>query len=550
MNQDTRSGAPGRGRRGATIGGVWPSAVLENFYERASGDPDQLEIWCYTDRLSYAPGETVRFHVNTTAARYDVEIFRDGAACETVYREEDLPGQFYPTPEDCSVAGCGWPAAFELTVSEDWRSGGYIVETTARDDSGAAFTQHHIFLVRAAGPQAAAPILLVAATGTWTAYNDWGGSNHYEGITGPGQNLYSPILSLERPFSRGFVRLPEGAPRIPLVTPPPPGAAPRYPNIEWAYANGYSKKYASAGWASYERHFVRWAEQQGYRLDLASLHDLHFRPEILEAYKCVVFVGHDEYWTWEMRDAVDRYVEAGGGVARFAGNFLWQIRLEDEGRTQVCYKYRARAEDPLRDSDQRHLTTTCWEAPEVGRPGAQTFGLNATRGVYAGWGGCVPRGAGGFTVYRPEHWVFAGTDLYYGDLLGSAARVFGYEVDGLDYGVQSGLPYATGEDGAPDGIEILAMGLATIIEEDHGNEGTLLFIGEGDVRFAAEALFGEATEEGMERLKRGSGMIVQFQRGNGIVFHAGTCEWVAGLMKRDVYVERITRNVLDRFSGA
>ena len=59
---------------------------------------------------------------------------------------------------------------------------------------------------------------------------------------------------------------------------------------------------------------MRWAEQQGYRLDLASLHDLHFRPEILEAYKCVVFVGHDEYWTWEMRDAVDRYVEAGGGV--------------------------------------------------------------------------------------------------------------------------------------------------------------------------------------------------------------------------------------------
>ena len=30
---------------------------------------------------------------------------------------------------------------------------------------------------------------------------------------------------------------------------------------------------------------------------------------------------------------------------------------------------------------------------------------------------------------------------------------------------------------------------------------------------------------------------------------AGTCEWVAGLMKGDVYVERITRNVLDRFTG-
>ncbi|MHC4611535.1 MAG: N,N-dimethylformamidase beta subunit family domain-containing protein, partial [Planctomycetota bacterium] len=175
MSEDTRSGAPGQRRRGSTTGGVWPNAVLENFYERASGDPDQLEIWCYTDRLSYAPGEVVRFHVNTTAARYDIEIFRNGAARESVYREEGRPGQSYPTPEDCSVAGCGWPVAFELTVPADWRSGGYVVETTARGDSGASFTQHHVFLVRAAGPQAAAPILLVAATGTWTAYNDWGG---------------------------------------------------------------------------------------------------------------------------------------------------------------------------------------------------------------------------------------------------------------------------------------------------------------------------------------------------------------------------------------
>lgn len=34
----------------------------------------------------------------------------------------------------------------------------------------------------------------------------------------------------------------------------------RYPYMEWAYAYGYSKKYASAGWASYERRFARWAE--------------------------------------------------------------------------------------------------------------------------------------------------------------------------------------------------------------------------------------------------------------------------------------------------
>ena len=93
--------------------------------------------------------------------------------------------------------------------------------------------------------------------------NDWGGSNHYEGITGPGANQFSPILSLSRPFAPGFVSLPEEAPRIPLRENPKMGAALRYPHMEWAYANGYSKKYASAGWASYERHYLHWLEDTG-----------------------------------------------------------------------------------------------------------------------------------------------------------------------------------------------------------------------------------------------------------------------------------------------
>jgi hypothetical protein len=42
-------------------------------------------------------------------------------------------------------------------------------------------------------------------------------------------------------------------------------------------------------------------------------------------------------------------------------------------------------------------------------------------------------------------------------------------------------------------------------------------------------------------------MMVSFPKGKGEVFHAGTCEWVAGLIDRDPFVERITRNVLDRF---
>ena len=42
-------------------------------------------------------------------------------------------------------------------------------------------------------------------------------------------------------------------------------------------------------------------------------------------------------------------------------------------------------------------------------------------------------------------------------------------------------------------------------------------------------------------------MVVTFTRGKGMVFHAGSCEWVAGLKFKDYYTETITRNVLNRF---
>ena len=529
--------------RGSSTRGQWPSAIAENFYERASNDPGDPQLWAYTDRWSYGPGETVRVHVSTTLAAFDVEIWRDGAERSVAHTRTGVAGAFQQTPENCSVAGCGWPVAFEIPVTAQWRSGGYVIRL-----SGSGLEYHHLILIRAA-PGQEAPLLLVAATGTWAAYNDWGGSNHYEGITGPGRNQFSPRVSMLRPVSRGFVVLPEGAPRVPLRTPPVMGAALRHPHVEWAYANGYSKKYASAGWASYDRHFLRWAEAAGYAVDVCALHDLHTGPDLMKRYACAVFVGHDEYWTAEMRDAVDAYVDGGGHAARFAGNFLWQTRLEAGGATQVCYKYRARAEDPFYQSKHRSLTTTAWESLEVARPGATSFGVNALRGMYAGWAGAAPRHAGGFTVYRPEHWSFAGTDLYYGDVFGANSRIFGYEVDGLDYTVRDGLPAALGTDGAPKDIQIIAMGLAVMAEENHGNRGVVHFLGDDDLRFAAEAVYGAATPEAMEKMRRGSGMMVNFKRGGGEVFTAGTCEWVAGLIGRDPFVERITRNVLDRFTG-
>ena len=58
---------------------------------------------------------------------------------------------------------------------------------------------------------------------------------------------------------------------------------------------------------------------------------------------------------------------------------------------------------------------------------------------------------------------------------------------------------------------------------------------------------GDGGDAAVERVKRGAGMIVNFPRGRGEVFHAGSCEWVAALSRRDAMVERVTTNVLARY---
>ena len=518
--------------------------ILDHYYIGPARDDAVLEIWGYTSEMSYAPGDRVALHVSTTAAEWDLEVGRDGLRYDLLLKESGLPGQHHPTPEDCSVPGCDWPVAYSFTIPADWAPGGYLIALRARrgDDE---IEEHHLILVRSS-PQDAPPYVLVCATGTWLAYNCWGGSNHYEGITGLDQNSFSPVVSTQRPWTRGFCKLPQGAPRTLTETPPKPSEMVRYPYMEWAYAYGYSKKYASAGWASYERHFARWAEAEGYPLDIIALHDLHRDPEILNRYACAVFVGHDEYWSADMRDAVDTYVDGGGHVARFAGNFLWQTRVEDGGHTQVCYKYTS-DNDPLQQGGKTHLVSGAWELPPVNRPGALTFGVNAFSGIYAGLGNCVGGGPGGFTVYRPDHWAFAGAHLGYGDVLGAGSRIFGYEVDGLDYRFEDGLPFPTCSDGAAPEIEIVAMGLATNIEENHGIWGETLYIGAGDAAYKAQIVYGETTPETLDAVRRGNGMIISWSRGKGQIFTAATCEWVAGLIRGDAQVEQVTRNVLDRF---
>ena len=177
-----------------------------------------------------------------------------------------------------------------------------------------------------------------------------------------------------------------------------------------------------------------------------------------------MIVGHDEYWSWQMRDEVDRFVDAGGNVAGSGGTSATRC---GSSRTARSRSPAGVLRIPLWGTDRQHLSAALWELPGIGRPGAQTMGLNGLGGIYTHYGVACPRSAGGYTVYRPRHWALEGTDLYYGDLLGGPpAYIASYEVDGVNYTFRKGLPYPTFDDGAPASLEIIGMCPAVAYEED------------------------------------------------------------------------------------
>ena len=68
--------------------------------EFPSADPTKLEIWGYTDSISYLPTETIKLHVHTSAKAFNVLIYRDGHKKIQVYEEKGVIGSHQKTPKN------------------------------------------------------------------------------------------------------------------------------------------------------------------------------------------------------------------------------------------------------------------------------------------------------------------------------------------------------------------------------------------------------------------------------------------------------------------
>ncbi|MBT2231288.1 DUF4082 domain-containing protein [Nonomuraea sp. NEAU-A123] len=269
----------------------------------------------YATDISINKGTTVNFKVDTDATDYRLDIYRIGyysgmgaRKIATVEPSATLP-QVQDTCVSDTVTGlvdCGnWVVSASWAVPGTAVSGVYIAKLVREDGT---FGESQItFVVR--DDTRGADVLVQTSDATWQAYNNYGGNSLYTGS--PAGRAFK--VSYNRPFNNRSAEV-SGAPESFFYNS-------EYPMVRWLEANAYDVSYAT-------------------NVDTARL-----GAELLE-HRAFLSVGHDEYWSLEMRNNVEAARGSAVNLAFFSGNeMFWKTRWEPsiDGaatpfRTMVCYK--------------------------------------------------------------------------------------------------------------------------------------------------------------------------------------------------------------------
>ncbi len=285
----------------------------------------------------------------------------------------------------------------------------------------------------------------------------------------------------------------------------------------------------SAGWPDWELPFVQWAERHGYGIDVCTNADLEDHPRLLDGKRLYLSVGHDEYWSGPMRDTVEAFIAAGA-----TRRSLRQHRLlagadggpHDRGPAATMVGYKGQLKnDPVFGTDRVGELTSIWSDHLIGRPENHMTGVSFSRGGYHRIAKRAVNGAGGYTVHRPDHWIFDGTGIGYGDVLGAAATVVGYECDGCDMTMRDGLPYPTHSDGTPATFEIL--GTAPAAHFTRTTAARPPAPGEpSELEFIASRVFGARDDATVARLAHGHAVLGAYTSpSGGTVVTSGCTDW-------------------------
>ncbi len=355
----------------------------------------------YASLTSVNRGGRIQFFVNTSEPSYTMDFFRmgyyGGLGGRRMLPTITRTGKVQPScPMDAlGMVECNWTDPYVLTVPgsadpTNWMSGVYVIKLTA---SASGKQQYIIFVVR--DDTRSSDLLMAQTVNTYQAYNIWGGKSLYGTITNRTDTANKAMkVSFDRPYY---------------------GAD--------SYGAGAFFGYGLT--LGREQTMVQWLEKEGYDVSYATNVDVDDNPTLLWNHKAFLAVGHDEYWSWRMRDNVEAARDRGVNLGFFSGNTsYWQVRYEPSvannapSRVMVGYKEFWK-QDPITPD---YLKTNQFRIAPVNRSEDAMLGVRY-----------VTQARPPFCVEDESHWAFTGTGLKNGDCLLNAngTPFLGYEVDAM-----------------------------------------------------------------------------------------------------------------------
>ena len=441
--------------------------------------PHGVEGFC--DTTSAAPGDEVTLYVNSMASEVKVKVFRlgwyQGKGGRLVADLGVRPGRVQPAPTftpGINMIECDWKPTLRFGIGSDWPSGYYLL----RLGTSKGWSQWVPLVVR--DDSSTAAIAVKSSVNTWQAYNLWGGYSLYLGATpGGGQDAAnrSLVVSFNRPYPPGW---------------------------EDGSADLFGNEYP----------FVALVERLGLDVTYFTDVDLHEKPQRLADHRCLVSLGHDEYWSSTMRYSCQDALRRGLNLLFLGANACYRhIRYEDSSapagkdRHEVCYKY-SYTEDPLYGKDNAEVTAD-WPSGPDPRPESQLIGIE--------YQAFEPYGTpfADLVVVDASSWILEGTGLKEGSKIAGAN---GSEFDRYVPGPPS-----------PDNVQILCHSpITSVIGPSASDMSYYTLEGGGGV-------FASGTASFVNRLWANPGVLPQ-------PFAPGPIEGVTAPLTR------ITTNLLAEFS--
>ena len=300
-------------------------------------------------------GQSVGLHISGNGVPVSIKVFRmgyyGGAGARLIEEITTKPVSHYsasaPSKAPESTVTADWPIAWDFSVTNQTLPGQYLIRL--EDKNGDA----NFVPIMVTNPESKSPVTFISSIFTWQAYNEWGGYSLYKGPD-RARGTRAMVVTFNRPYDG------DGAGQF------------RYMEFP----------------------IVRLAEKLG--IDMNYITDLELSKNVasLQNTKSIVFGGHGEYWTTEMRDALDAAVARGTNLVSFGGNTGYnRPRLQNNDRQVVMW--RGAKNDPNRMNSV--LATTRWRSIPINRPestllGAQYVGLGVN---------------GDYTIAHPLRWPFS-----------------------------------------------------------------------------------------------------------------------------------------------